>query len=208
MGDMGDTGPMGTTSPECYANNTAWLQTMAYCIQQNCNADGYPSDKQAECFSAQAVGGASTPTFHDSLPATPPTVELASDATWLNVTSLVNPDVYYSTHGTLGEFARQEYLHTKYSYALSSFLLPQQCPSFPSMRLTARNQQVGSLPRRHRHHHRIWPACTVCQPAPQALQTVAGIGLLVQATILRLFACSAGIPTARASSRTGGLPAR
>jgi hypothetical protein len=116
MGGMGDMGMMGTTSAECYANNTAWLQTMAYCIQQNCNADGYPADKQAECFSAQAVGGASTPTFHDSLPATPPTIELASNATWLNVTSLVNGDVYYSTHGTLGEFAREEYLHTKYSY--------------------------------------------------------------------------------------------
>ncbi len=129
MGDAGDAAPMGMTSPECYANNTAWLQTMAYCIQQNCNADGYPSDKQAECFSVQALSGASTPTFHDSLPATPPTVELASDATWLNATSLVNSDLYYSTHGTLGEFARQEYLHTKYSYVLS-FLLRCQVPLF------------------------------------------------------------------------------
>ena len=161
MGDMGDMGPMGTTSPECYANNTAWLQTMAYCIQQNCNADGYPGDKQAECFSVHALAGASTPTFHDSLPATPPTIELASDATWLNFTSLVNPDLYYSTHGTLGEFARQEYLHTKYSYAPFSLLPCQQCPYFPSTRLTTRNQQAGCLPRRHRHHRRIWPAYTV-----------------------------------------------
>jgi hypothetical protein len=115
MGDMGDMEMMGTTSDECYATNTAWLQTMAYCIQQNCNADGYPSEKQAECFSAQAVGGASTPTFQDSLPATPPTVELADNATWLNVTGLVNSDIYFATHGTLGEFARSEYFHTKYS---------------------------------------------------------------------------------------------
>jgi hypothetical protein len=120
MGDMGDMGTMGTTSEECYANNTAWLQTMAYCIQQNCNADAYPAEKQAECFTAQAVAGASTPTFHDSLPATPPTIELASDDTWLNVTSLVNSDVYHSTHGTLGEFARSEYFHTKYSYVFYS----------------------------------------------------------------------------------------
>ncbi|KAG7293598.1 hypothetical protein NEMBOFW57_003652 [Staphylotrichum longicolle] len=113
-----DMGMMGTTSAECYANNTAWLQTMAYCIQQNCNADGYPPEKQAECFSNQAVGGASTPTFHDSLPPTPPTTELASNATWLNETSLVNGEVYHSTHGTLGQFAREEYLHTKYSLIL------------------------------------------------------------------------------------------
>lgn len=134
MGDMGDTGGMGMmgmTSDECYATNTAWLQTMAYCIQQKCNADGYPAEKQAECFSAQAIGGASTPTFLDSLPATPPTVELADDAIWLNVTSLVNHDIYYATHGTLGEFARSEYFHTKYSYVLyflqaHNSLLPQQ----------------------------------------------------------------------------------
>lgn len=89
---------------------------MAYCIQQNCNADGYPAEKQAKCFSVQAVAGASTPTFQDSLPATAPTVEVAEDAMWLNVTSLVNSDTYYATHGTLGEFARSEYIHTRYSY--------------------------------------------------------------------------------------------
>ncbi|KAK4149021.1 fcd1ed96-f99e-4d28-9e70-49d2afc1fed5 [Chaetomidium leptoderma] len=118
MEGMGDMMMMGMTSEECYATNKAWLQTMAYCIQQNCNADGYPAEKQAECFSVQAVGGASMPTFHDSLPPKPPTVELAGNATWLNVTSLVNGDVYYATHGTLGEFAREEYLHTKYSVIL------------------------------------------------------------------------------------------
>lgn len=117
--DMGGMA-MGMTSDGCRANNTAWLQTMAYCIQQNCDADGYPLEKQVECFSNQAVGGAATPTFHDSLPATAPTVELAGDATWLNETSLVNGTVYYITHGTLGEFVRSEYLHTKYSYVSSS----------------------------------------------------------------------------------------
>ncbi|KAK2609498.1 hypothetical protein N8I77_002995 [Diaporthe amygdali] len=110
--------PMGMTSDECYASNTPWLQTMAYCIQQNCNADGYPAAKQAKCFSNQAVAGASEPTFQDSLPASAPTEELAADAMWLNVTSLVNRELYYSTHGTLGEFARSEYFHTRYSVIL------------------------------------------------------------------------------------------
>lgn len=106
---------MGMTSDECRASNTPWLQTMAYCIQQNCKADGYPADKQATCFSNQALAGASQPTLQDSLPATAPTVELAADAMWLNDTSLVNHELYYSTHGTLGEFARSEYFHTRYS---------------------------------------------------------------------------------------------
>lgn len=116
--DMGDMEMMGTTSDDCYATNTAWLQTMAHCIQQKCNADGYPAEKQAECFRIQAVAGASKPTLEDSLPAKAPAVELSEDAVWLNVTSLVNSNVYYATHGTLGEFARSEYIHTRYSYVI------------------------------------------------------------------------------------------
>jgi hypothetical protein len=109
---------METTSDECYAANIPWLQTMAYCIQQNCNADGYSTENQAKCFSTQAVAGASEPTFQDSLPATAPTVELSEDEMFLNVTSLVNSNTYYATHGTLGEFARSEYIHKRYSYVL------------------------------------------------------------------------------------------
>lgn len=113
---------MGTTSDDCYASNIPWLQTMAYCIQQNCNADGYSVDKQAKCFSALAVAGAPKPTFYDSLPATAPKIELSKDAKWLNVTSLVNNDTYYATHGTYGEFARSEYIHTRYSYVFLHFI--------------------------------------------------------------------------------------
>ncbi|KAK1975025.1 ferric reductase like transmembrane component [Colletotrichum cereale] len=117
--DMSGTNmPMGTTSPDCYASNQPWLQTMAYCIQKNCNAHGYPAEKQAQCFSKQAVAGAPSPTFEESLPSVVPTTELASDAKWLNETSLVNQALYDSTYGTNGEFARSEYLHTKYSLAL------------------------------------------------------------------------------------------
>lgn len=81
-----------------------------------CNADGYSVEKQASCFSIQAVAGASNPTFEESLPTTAPTVELAEDAIWLNVTSLVNGNTYYATYGTEKEFARSEYIHTRYSY--------------------------------------------------------------------------------------------
>ena len=89
---------------------------MAYCIQQNCDADGYSAEQQAKCFSKQAVAGASEPTFQDSLPVTAPTHELSEGAVWLNVTSLVKSNVYYNTRGSLKEFARSEYIHTRYSY--------------------------------------------------------------------------------------------
>lgn len=107
--------PMATTSDGCYASNAPWLQTMAYCIQRNCDAAGYSADKQAECFSQRAVAGASQPAFDASLPPTPPTVELAGDATWLNSTSLVNAALYRSIYGTYQEFERQERLHSTYS---------------------------------------------------------------------------------------------
>ncbi|KAK3344491.1 ferric reductase like transmembrane component-domain-containing protein [Lasiosphaeria hispida] len=117
MGDMG-MAMMGETSEECRSVDTAWLQTMAFCIQQNCDVDGYPAEKQDECFSAYAVAGASEPTLKDSLPVTAPMVELSADAVWLNETSLVNRDIYYSTHGTYEEFTRSEYSHTRYSVML------------------------------------------------------------------------------------------
>jgi hypothetical protein len=119
---------MPMTSDECYASNTPWLQTMAFCIQQNCNADGYSADKQAKCFSTQAVAGASEPTFQDSLPATAPTLQLSDYAMWLNSTSLVNKNTYESIHGTLKEFTRQEYMHTRYSYVfLFAFIKYLKC---------------------------------------------------------------------------------
>lgn len=125
--DMG-MGGAGTTSDECYTTNMPWLQTMAYCIQQNCNADGYSAEKQAKSFRTQAVAGASEPTFQDSLPATAPTAELSEDEIWLNVTSLVNRDTYYNTYGTLKEFARSEYIHTRYSYVLRFIFIKSILP--------------------------------------------------------------------------------
>ena len=113
-----DMAMLGTTSDECYATNTPWLQTMAYCIDQRCNADGYSLERKSKCFSAQAVAGAAEPTFQSSLPATAPTTELPDNAMWLNETNLVNGDTYYATYGSEKEFARSEYIHTRYSYVV------------------------------------------------------------------------------------------
>ena len=114
--DMGDMDmPMPTTSDECRASNVPWLQTMAYCIRTNCDAAGYSTDKQVECFSQRAVAGASQPALDASLPPTPPTAEVASDATWLNSTSLVNAALYRSAYGTYQEFQKEEILHSTYS---------------------------------------------------------------------------------------------
>ncbi|KAI0548360.1 ferric reductase like transmembrane component [Xylaria curta] len=109
---------MPMTSDDCRASNLPWLQTMAYCIQQNCNAVGFGTAEQTKCFSKEAVAGAAKPTLQDSMPAKVPTVEIARDAVWLNATSLVNSELYYETYGTYAEFGRSENYHTKYSVAL------------------------------------------------------------------------------------------
>ncbi|KAI1319637.1 ferric reductase like transmembrane component [Xylariaceae sp. FL0255] len=118
--DMSDSDmdSMPMTSQDCYDTNTPWLQTMAYCIQQRCDADRFPVKQQAISFSTLAIAGASTPTFEESIPATAPTVELAADAVWLNSTSLVNDSNYYMIYGSLKVFRYSEYMHTKYAVAL------------------------------------------------------------------------------------------
>ncbi|KAK3906129.1 fcd1ed96-f99e-4d28-9e70-49d2afc1fed5 [Staphylotrichum tortipilum] len=184
----------GMTSDDCRANNTAWLQTMAYCIQQNCDTDGYPRDKQAECFSNQAVGRASTPSFRDSLPVTAPTVELAGDATWLNETSLVNSTVYYINHGTLSEFVRSEYLHTKYSVALiftvlgicvASGLLAQATSIFPSLQRQLQTSKLWSALSQHLFLPALFGSRRL-EPLPKNLGYVPGrtLSLFINAYII------------------------
>ncbi|KAI1147283.1 ferric reductase like transmembrane component-domain-containing protein [Nemania diffusa] len=155
--DMG-MGMMGMTTDECRTSNTPWLQTMAYCIQKACGAQGYTVENQARCFSTHAVAGASEPTFDECLPITTPTVELAANATWLNSTSLVNHDLYHATHGTLEEFARSEYIHTRYSMILYLIVIGtcllwgikiQLAGAFPSIHQQLHNSTLVSKLRQH-----------------------------------------------------------
>ncbi|KAI1176239.1 ferric reductase like transmembrane component [Nemania sp. FL0916] len=150
-----DEGPMEgmpMTSDACRASSQPWLQTMAYCIQQNCDAIGYGTEKQTKCFSFEALAGASKPTLQESMPSTPPTVELARDATWLNETSLVNGELYYSTFGTYKEFGRSEYLHTKYSVALIFLVFGV------ILACGVANQSVAAFPglQKHMQSSRVW----------------------------------------------------
>jgi len=105
----------GTTSDECYASNKPYLQSMAYCIQSHCDAEGLSYEKQNSCFQGIAAGGVTVPTLHDALPGTPPTEELAADAMWLNKTMLVNEDYWKADRGTIEEFEISEEDHVKFS---------------------------------------------------------------------------------------------
>ena len=39
-------GPMGTTSPECYAGSDVWLETFSYCIKSHCDAEELSASEQ------------------------------------------------------------------------------------------------------------------------------------------------------------------
>lgn len=110
--DMGSV--EGTTSSACRANDTVWLQTFAYCIQQHCAADGVSESEMESGWEALAADGDAVPEMKTVLPASVPTVEVDADAMWLNETQLANRDLYFATRQTLDEFAYQEKIHVRF----------------------------------------------------------------------------------------------
>ncbi|KAH7309291.1 ferric reductase like transmembrane component-domain-containing protein [Rhexocercosporidium sp. MPI-PUGE-AT-0058] len=113
--DMGEE-PEATTSMECVASNMPWLQTLAYCLKDRCGIDGVGENKIAKAYSTLSMSD--TAVYSEMLPAEAPTTMLEADAMWLNETSLVNYDMYFSNRQTLQEFEYQEDTHVQLSVAL------------------------------------------------------------------------------------------
>lgn len=109
--DMGGEA-MGTTSHECYATDAAWLQTLAYCMKDRCGIDGVSESKIETAWSELSMSDAA---YSSQIPTERPATEVEADAMWLNTTSLVNNDLYYSFHQTLAEFEYQEDTHVRLS---------------------------------------------------------------------------------------------
>jgi hypothetical protein len=110
--DMGGGGP--ETTGACRAADQPWLETLAYCIQSSCGAEGVSDRRREQYFQANAADGTEVQSLKQSLPQMPPTDELADDETWLNRTSLVNADLYAANRRTLEEFGLAEERHTRY----------------------------------------------------------------------------------------------
>ncbi|KAH7417787.1 ferric reductase like transmembrane component [Cadophora sp. MPI-SDFR-AT-0126] len=113
--DMGEEAE-ATTSMECVASNMPWLQTLAYCLKDRCRIDGVGEKKIAKAYSTLSMSD--TAVYSEMLPATAPTTELEADAMWLNETSLVNYELYFSNRQTLQEFEYQEDTHAQLSVAI------------------------------------------------------------------------------------------
>jgi hypothetical protein len=108
-------GPMGTTSPECYANTTVWLETFSYCIKSHCDAEGLSASAQEAYWQEHAASGLAVPTLEEAQPATAPTEQLAEDAEWLNTTMLANEEKWTTDRNTISNFEKTEEDHSTYS---------------------------------------------------------------------------------------------
>ncbi len=103
----GDTIGMVTnpTSSSCWAGNTPYLTSLAWCIHAQCAEFDVPNSKLEWFWETEATGQSTAgeqlvpPKWSYAMALAnvnpqPPTNHLAATATELNVTSLVSPDVY------------------------------------------------------------------------------------------------------------------
>jgi hypothetical protein len=127
MDDMGGDGmdmgmSMGSTSPECYAGNTPWLTTLAYCIDATCI--DVPKFK-LEAYWAERVtkderGNQILPkwTYQETLykmtDMEKPTKALEMDVE-LNFTALYDPAAWEASKGAMWAFELAETTHSRYA---------------------------------------------------------------------------------------------
>ncbi|KAK0609455.1 ferric reductase-like transmembrane component [Immersiella caudata] len=122
-GDHGSHSHMSMTPPECYAKDTAFLTSVAWCFSEKCGENGVPISKLQQ-FWEQFV--TSTPkvaakwAYSVALAnvETRPTYEMTSDDTDLNQTSLVNPMSYLAQWNVLGNVAREGKVESDFSLVI------------------------------------------------------------------------------------------
>ncbi|KAH7092188.1 ferric reductase like transmembrane component-domain-containing protein [Paraphoma chrysanthemicola] len=125
--DHGGGGHHGSsaTSKECYAGNTPWLTTLAYCINATCtDVPKYTLEAYwAERVTKSERGNKLQPkwTYQETLEQMaglpPPTKELEEDEE-LNFTALYNSEAWESTRGALQHFELAESMHSRYGIIL------------------------------------------------------------------------------------------
>ena len=121
---------MSATPPECYAKDTAFLTSVAWCFSGKCADSGVPISK-LQAFWEQFVTGSPkvTPKWTYSVALanvdpTPPTYQLTAVDTDLNQTSLVSLDKYLAQWNALGNVAREGLVESNYRYCwLSSHVI-------------------------------------------------------------------------------------
>ncbi|KAK3064698.1 hypothetical protein LTS18_004778 [Coniosporium uncinatum] len=110
------------TSPECRPADSAFLTTLAYCINANCDAQGVPIWKLEQYWAAQTTGDPSiAPKWNYGATlqqlTTAPDVTYARGAT-LNVTSLVSSTAYETQRNFMEVFEKMTAQENQYALVL------------------------------------------------------------------------------------------
>lgn len=119
------------SSSDCRAQDSAWLTSLAYCIQSRCEPFGVPTSKLESYWekeSTKSAGlvkpkwsyGASLANIQET-----PTLEAEEEGT-MNFTALSADDKWFLQWNTMDSFARSEYVTATYSIAVlvAGFGLP------------------------------------------------------------------------------------
>lgn len=107
---------MATTS-SCWANNTPYLTSLAWCMQDKCAQENVANSKLEYFWETQSTGQSNAGeignppkwSYSDTLRtiSKPPTIQLTPQDTWLNDTSLVPPLVYQEQWNVLTSVQRE-----------------------------------------------------------------------------------------------------
>jgi hypothetical protein len=106
---------MGSTSDGCRLSNKPYMQTLAYCIKDECDKRGVSHSDQKTCFHKVLPEGSYNMTYDETIPPVLPVSMLAEDAEWLNQTMLVNGPNYLIAYATMKGYSRIGYAHSRYS---------------------------------------------------------------------------------------------
>lgn len=116
-----------STSNECYASNTPFLTSVAWCFSTKCAEFNIPAST-LQAFWEKSVTGSSKVVAKWTYPValaqveSPPTYQLNGSEPLLNVTSLVSSDTYLRQWNVLGMVAREGVVESKYRYAIRPLL--------------------------------------------------------------------------------------
>ena len=102
------------STPHCHSTNTAYLTSLAYCIETKCAADNVSLSETEQCWSKLAGDGLQVGTLEANLPSGTPNTTLVYDATALDQTSLVNDQYYEDTRTSIQGYVSQESAHALY----------------------------------------------------------------------------------------------
>jgi hypothetical protein len=108
------------TSPSCRAGDTAYLTTLAWCMQTKCAEDAVPTWELEQFWAAEATGDPTVAPKWDYGAAIanisePPTKKLSAGDT-LNSTALAPELAWKTQYNTMSTVEYEETMHARYGY--------------------------------------------------------------------------------------------